>query len=190
MGIALRSRGGILMTRRLGAVLAVALGLITTVSVARAQEIKIAYIDSERIFNTLRDTQEAQQTFDRDLETWVKDAAERKREIEQLRGDLDTQARMLTQAKIEEKQGEIARKQADYEEFVQSIWGPTGRVAQRNRELTDPIVRRVRGIVEKIAQEENYAIILDAAGGHVVFAAKQFDITEKVLEELRKQTGQ
>jgi outer membrane protein len=157
---------------------------------AWAQEIKIAYIDSERIFSSLTDTQEAQQTFDRDLETWVKEAAEKKREVDALRSELETQARMLSAAKAEEKQAEIAKKQADYEDFVQSIWGPTGRVAQRNRELTDPIVRKVRGIVEKIAQEENYALILDAAGGHVIYGANSLDITPRILEELRKQTGQ
>lgn len=166
------------------------LGIALAACGARAQEIKIAYIDSERIFNTLTETQEAQQTFDRDLETWTKEAAEKKREIDQLRTDLEAQTRMLSQAKIEEKQSEIAKKQADYEEFVQSIWGPTGRVAQRNRELTDPIVRKVRGIVEKIAQEENYGLILDAAGGHVIYAARTLDITDRVLDELRKQSGQ
>lgn len=161
--------------------------LVLTPAAVRAQEIKIAILNSERIFESFPETQEAQKTFDRDLEAWTKDASDKKREVDDLRGQLDQQSRMLSAAKIEEKQAELNKKQADYEAFVRQIWGPTGQVVQRNSALSEPIVRRMREIVERIAKEQGYTLILDTAQGNVIYANRNYDITDVVLDKLREQ---
>ncbi len=155
----------------------------------RAQEIKIAVLNSERIFQAFPETFEAQKTFDRDLEGWTKDAADKKRELDDLRTQLDQQSRMLSTAKIEEKQSELNKKQAEYEQFVRDIWGPKGKVVQRNAELSEPVVRRMREIVERIAKEQGYTLILDTAQGNVVYANRNYDITDVVVEKLREQSA-
>jgi outer membrane protein len=167
----------------------VALALLLVVGAERgvAQELRVAYIDSERIFQAFQDTQEAQQQFDRELQTWTKDAAEKKREIDEMRTQIESQSRMLSQEKLDEKQAELAKKIADYEDFVQSIWGPNGKVAQRNTQLTEPIVRKVREVVERIAREQNYTLIFDVANGNIIYGARALDITNDVITELQKQ---
>ena len=96
---------------------------------------------------------------------------------------------MLSQTKIEEKQTELNKKQADYEAFVRQIWGPQGQVVHRNSDLSEPIVRRVREIVERLAKEQGYTLVLDTAQGNVVYANRNYDITSVVLEKLAQQTA-
>ena len=180
------------MRRRLA--LSLICGLCSAVALlapngVRAQEIKIAVLNSEQIFQQFKDTQDAQKTFDRDLDAWTKDASDRKREIDDLRSQLDAQSRMLSTAKIEEKQIELNKKQADYEAFVRQIWGPQGQVVTRNTALSEPIVRRVREIVERLAKEQGYTLVLDTAQGNVVYANRNYDITTVVLQKLAEQTA-
>lgn len=153
---------------------------------AVAQEVRIGYIDSDRIFKRFKETQEAQRAFDRDLENWTRDATEKKKEIDGLKTELESQTRMLSQAKLEEKQAELAKKQAEYEEFVRDIWGPNGKVARRNEDLTRPIVDKIRQVVERLATEQGYSLIFDAAGGAIVYAGRALDLTDLVIAELDK----
>jgi Skp family chaperone for outer membrane proteins len=59
-------------------------------------------------------------------------------------------------------------------------------VAENERATAD-IVRQIRAVVEKIAQEQALTLVLDAASGFVVYADRSLDITPAVLTELAAQ---
>jgi len=151
-----------------------------------AAELKIAFIDSERIFAEFKGVQEAQKQFDQDIQTWKAQATEMKTEIDKMKGEVDSQKLMLSQSKLEEKETELQGKVRTYEEFVQRIWGSTGELEQRNEQLTKPIIAKIRTVVDKIGMEEHFSFILDAADGNIVFGDKALDLTDRVLEELGK----
>jgi Skp family chaperone for outer membrane proteins len=69
---------------------------------------------------------------------------------------------------------------------VKSIWGPEGKIAQKNAELMKPIIDKVNGILERIGTEEKFSMIFDAANGGVVFAPPGADLTPRVVEELNR----
>jgi outer membrane protein len=153
---------------------------------ASAADIKIGFIDTERIFNEYKGVQEAQKQFDQDIQTWKAQATEMKTAVDKLRQEIDSQRLMLSESKLQEKEAELQTKIRDHETFVQRIWGPGGELEQRNESLTKPIIARIRQIVDKIGLEDNYSIILDAADGNIVFGNKALDLTDRVLEELGK----
>jgi len=45
-------------------------------------------------------------------------------------------------------------------------------------------------VIEKVAVENNYSMIFDAATGGLLYAKPSMDITDLVLEELEKSTGE
>ncbi len=153
---------------------------------ARA-DIKIGFIDSDRIFAEYGKTREAQESFNREVQELSKTAREKKDQITDLQSKLDQQAPMLSDAKKNEQQQELQRKVSEYESFVQSNWGPGGRISKLNEEFLKPIVDRVHGIVSQIGTEEGYSLILDAADGNVVFGDKTLDLTDRVLTALREE---
>lgn len=158
--------------------------LVTTSAVGA--DLKIAFIDSERIFQEYKGVQEAQSQFDQDILNWKAQATEMKNDIEKLRTEIDGQRLMLSQPKLEEKEGELQGKIRAYEEFVQRIWGPSGELELRNEQLTKPIIAKIRTVVDRIGLEEEFTMILDAADGNIVFGDKELDLTDRVLEELGK----
>lgn len=153
---------------------------------ARA-DIKMGFIDSDRIFAEYPKTREAQDSFNREVSELSKTAREKKTEIDGLQKKLDSQGPMLSDAKREEQNQDLQHKISDYESFVQTNWGPGGRITKLNEEYLKPIVDRVHAIVSDIGTQEGYSLILDAADGNVIFGDKALDLTDRVLSTLRDQ---
>jgi outer membrane protein len=150
-----------------------------------AAEVKVGFIDSDRIFENYSKTQEAQAAFNREVQELSKTAREMKGQIDELQKKLDQQGPMLSDAKRDEQSAELRRKTSEYETFVQQNWGPAGRISKLNEEFLKPIVDRVHAIVVEIGTQEGYSLIFDAADQNIIFGDKQFDLTDRVLGALR-----
>lgn len=157
--------------------------------VAGAADLKLGFIDSERIFKEYKGTQAAQQQFDQDVQEWNVQAQNYKKEIERLRVELEGQGPMLSEEKKIEREQELQSKLTQYDQFVQSIWGTSGLIAQRNEELTRPIVVKIKTVLSKIGVEDGYSIIFDAADGNIVYGEPTFDLTDRVLQSLNQEQG-
>jgi outer membrane protein len=153
---------------------------------ARA-EIKIGFVNSEQILEGYTGTRSAIEAFNTDVNGWNTDATSRKTELDNLGKELSSQTPMLSDDKRREKEQDYQRKLTEYDQFVQSIWGPNGLVVKRNEEILRPIIGKIQTILAKIGADEQYDLILDAANGNVLYADQAHDLTQKVLDELNKQ---
>jgi outer membrane protein len=165
--------------------------LLTLPRGAAAADAKLGYIDSARIFQEYKPAQEAQQLFDRQVQSWRTESAEKEKVVTQLRGEVRDQGPILSALKRQEKEEALQRAISDYERFIQDVWGPQGRAQQENEKATSDIVAQIRASVEKVAGEKGLDLVLDAAGGNIVYAAKSLDLTDLVLADLvaRVQSG-
>ena len=152
-----------------------------------AADLKIGFIDSERIFADYAGTREAQVSFNREVQELTKTAKEKKTEIDDLQRKLDAQGPMLSEAKRDEQNQVLQRKIAEYDAFVQKNWGPQGAVSKLNEQYLKPIVDRVHKIVTSIGSSEGYSIIMDAADGNIIFGDRTLDLTDRVLDLLKKE---
>jgi len=151
-----------------------------------AAEPKIGYIDSARIFAEFKGTEDAQRSFDQEVAGWVKEAEGMKAELDSLQREFQAQSLMLSDTRKEERKQAIDQKKAAYETFTQSVWGPQGKIAEKNSELIQPIIEKINVVLQRIGEEENYTIVLDASVGGIVYAAPGIDLTDRILEELNR----
>jgi len=165
------------------AVLALGTALLLA-GTARA-DVKIGFIDSDRIFSEYAKTREAQESFNREVQELANTAREMKAEIDDLQRKLDQQGPMLSEAKREEQSKAVQDKVSAYEAFVQKNWGPSGEVSRLNEQFLKPILDRVHRIVTGFGQDEGYSLILDASDGNIVFGDRTLDLTDRVLAALR-----
>jgi outer membrane protein len=172
--------------RRTGTAAVAAALLVCAAAPARA-ELRFGYIDSGRIFTEYKVAQEAQARFDRQVQGWRDEAAERERQVNLLRAEVRDQSPILSSLKRQEKEEALQKAIAEYEKFVQEIWGPQGRAAQENDRATADVVQQIRTVVEKIAADRNLNLVLDAASGDIIYADKTLDLTPDVLAELNAQ---
>jgi outer membrane protein len=169
--------------RHLGtAVLAAA--LVACLAAPAPAEVRFGYIDSGRIFSEYKAAQEAQARFDRQVQGWRDEATERERQVNLLRAEVRDQAPILSSLRRQEKEEALQKAIAEYEKFIQDIWGPQGRAAAENERATADVVQQIRSAVEKIAADRNLNLVLDAASGGIIYADKTLDLTPDVLAEL------
>lgn len=155
---------------------------------ARAQEfkIKIGYVDSQRIFAEYRETQEAERLYKQEVDRWKAEAATKEQDIVKMREELQAQSLMLSEERQREKKLELDRKLEEYQGFVAETFGEEGIAARRNRELTQPVVEKINKILEQLSEQDGYGLVFDVANANIVYAKKEFDLTDRVLEELNK----
>ncbi len=153
---------------------------------AAARELKIGYIHSQKILAEFQESVEAQKTLDDEQAKWQEQARKMEQDITRLEEELKNQSLLLSAEKKAEKQQQIESKYMEYQRFQQEIWGETGKLYQRNKELTQPIVDKVNTVINKIGKDGDYDIIFDAAVGNIVYAKEDFDITQTVLDDLNK----
>lgn len=162
---------------------------LATVAPARAADLRLGYIDSARIFTDFKDAQEAQQRFDRQVQGWRDEAAEKEKLVQQLRQEVRDQGPVLSSLKRQEKEADLQKRIGEYETFIQDIWGPNGRAAAENENATRDIVTLVRAAVEKVAASKGLEMVLDSASGFIIYADRALDITPEVLTELAARSG-
>lgn len=148
---------------------------------------KIAYIDSDRIFAEYSKTQEAQASFNREVQELSRTAKEKKSEIDEQQRKLDQQSPMLSEAKRDQETQALQQKVSEYESFIQKNWGPNGEISKLNEDYLRPIIDRVHKIVADIGNNEGYQLILDATDGNIVYGDKTLDLTDRVLTRLREE---
>jgi outer membrane protein len=169
-----------------GWLLAALIGLAPAV---RAADVRIGYIDSARIFQEYSVAKEAQAQFDRKVEGWRAQSAEKEAQVNQLRAEVRDQGPILSTLKRQEKEEALQRAVSDYERFLQEIWGPKGRAVKENEQATSEVVTQIRAAVEKIASQKGLVMVFDAASGFILYADRTLDLTSEVLQELNLQSN-
>lgn len=150
-----------------------------------SQQIKIGYVDTNRLKMEYKEYADAKVKFDRQMATWQEYVDSLQQEIINLQEQLNAQRMLLSEEKRMEKERAIMDKQMEYQEFAQKILGPEGEAATREFELSKPLIDKINAAINLIALRDNYTLILDTAGGDILYAKDEMDITNMVLESLR-----
>src|SRR3989442_5010616 len=164
------------------------LGPVLIFELARDADVRIGYIDAAGIFQEYRVAQDAQAQFDRKVEAWRTQSAEKESQVNQLRAEVRDQGPILSTLKRQEKEEALQKAISDYEGFLQQIWGPQGQAVKENELATGVVVAQIRSVVEKIATQKGLMMVLDAASGFILYADRTLDLTNEVLQELNTQS--
>jgi outer membrane protein len=150
---------------------------------ALAKDLKIGYIISEVIRDEYEEYQTAQQQLDEERQEWEAQLKEKEDEIKNLEKELVDKEFVYSEARKENLRNEIVTKSEALYQLQQEL---TNRLMQRNAELSGPINARINEIINRIGDEEEYDFIFDANQGNIVYAKDEYDLTDRLLNELEK----
>lgn len=164
----------------------VALAVIVTGFIGTANaEMKLGYIDSEKILSEYKPYLDAQKEFQRYEEELEREVSKRRNDLMKMQETFERQALLLSEKRKQEEQQAIIQKNQELQRFVQEAADPQrGRLAQKTQELSEPIIRKVNEIITQVAEDENYDFVLNSAA--LAYAKETHDLTDKVLEALAK----
>ncbi len=146
---------------------------------------RVGFIDMEYILEKVPNYAEAKNQLDLKAQKWKQEIEEKKNEINKLKENLKTETPLLTKELIEEREDEIQYLETVLLEYQQSRFGPKGDLIIQKTTLVKPIQDQVFAIVQDIAAKKNYDFIFDKSSDlSMLFAAKQFDISDQVIRQL------
>ncbi len=165
--------------------LIVGLSLFFGVTSAFAQ-LKIRYINTDRILQEYPEAQEIQKKSDELRAAYETEFQKMQSELQTLVKEIQDQALLLSPEKKAEKEAKAANLQAEMERYYYEKLGPQGEYFKENKKLTTPLIEKINSVIRKIGEEEGYDYILDVVQGVILHAKEEYDLTDRVLEELNK----
>ncbi len=166
--------------------------LLAAVLVANpvSAQIKIGYVDSQKLTESYKEAQDAQKQLAEINKGWEEEARNMQRELQTKQDELESQALLLSDEKRKEKETDLQNLYLRFQQFQQEKWGPQGDAYKKQAELMKPIIDKMNAAIRKIGTDEKFDYIFDVVGGNIVHVgASQPDLTQKVLEELNKAVG-
>ena len=168
------------MMSKLLQTVALAAAMVVATSAVQAQELKIGYVNSERVLREANLAKTAQAKLEaefgkrekdlRDLETKLRGAAEK---LEKDAPTLSENERNRRQRDIVEQERDLQRKRREWQEDL----------TQRKNEELSAVVEKANRVIKQIFDAEKYDLILQDA---IHFSAR-VDITKKVIDALNGQ---
>ena len=159
--------------------------LIFVLSLRLASAQSYAYIDSDYILENVPEYAEAKERLDKMAERWTKEIEDRYATIKDLKSKYDREEVLLPKEEREKRKSEIQKLEQEAIDLQTQHFGSNGDYFQKRQELIKPIQDRVFTAMKKVAKREGYAFVFDKANqSNLLYAEKEFDISNEVLEEM------
>lgn len=156
----------------------VAMGMGLCLAGAQAAE-KFGYVDLQQALNTVSEGKQAKQELERTYATRQKELDGLQRTLEKMKDDLERDRLVLSAEALQQKE-EVYRNK--FLELTQKMNSYKMELAQKEAESTGAILNAVRQVVEKIGQDEGYAMILETSQDVVLFSPSKADLTPQVIK--------
>ena len=144
-----------------------------------------AFIDSDYILKNVPEYVEAKERLDKMAERWTKEIEERYEVIKTKKSSFDREEVLLPKEEREKRKSEIEKMEKDVIDLQTQHFGSEGDYFQKRQELVKPIQDRVFTAMKKVAKREGDSFVFDKANqSNLVYAEKEFDMSDSVLEEM------
>jgi len=155
-----------------------------------AAQLKMGYVDSQKILESYKEAQDAQKQLAEINRQWEEEARNMQRELQTKQEELESQALLLSDEKRKEKETDLQNLYLRLQQFQQEKWGQQGEAFKKQSELMKPVIDKINGVIKKLGTDEKYDYIFDVVAGNILHvSSNQPDLTARVLEELNKTVG-
>jgi len=151
--------------------------LVAATTAAQAQELKIGYVNSERVLREATPAKAAQAKLEAEFSKREKDLADVANRLKAAADKLDKDSPTLSDAEKTRRQRDLVEQDRDFQrkrrEFQEDL-------NQRKNEELSGVVERANKVIKQIFDQEKYDLILQDA----VHWSARVDITKKVIDAL------
>lgn len=146
---------------------------------------RFGYIDTDYILKKMPEHKKAEDEINQLSQAWVKEAEEMTKGIEGMYAALQAEQVLLTDEMKRERELEIRKKESELKEYQNKVFGFEGLYFLKKQELIKPVLDKIWDAADKVAKQNNLAIVFDKAGQLVmIYTDPRYDYTEFVLEAL------
>jgi outer membrane protein len=147
---------------------------------------KIGIVDLNRAVNESEQGKKAKS----ELEAMVKDKQEALDEkgkiLEKLKSEIEKQGSVMSAVARKNKEDDLERLTREYQ---RALADSQTEVRKKESELTGHVVIELRKIINDVANEEKYELVLDKNPALVAYVNKGIDITDEVIKKSDESKG-
>lgn len=152
-----------------------------------SQAQRVAYVDMEKILESVKEYEVAQRELEQQAERWRQEIAREYEQIEQMYREYQTREPLLSDEMRKTKQEEIVNKEKAVRSLQKARFGPDGELFKKRQSLVKPIQEKVYNEIQKLAKERNYDFIFTAPDGStLIYAKEDKDLTSEVISRVSK----
>lgn len=146
---------------------------------------RIGYIDTDYILSRVPEYEGIMQRLNAVNETWREEIQELKLEIEEMEQTFEAREILFTDEVREERRQEIQQKRRERERLIDQRYGPEGEYFRQQKELLEPLQKRILDATTRVAERGNYDYVFDRAGEYMFLYTRQsLNLSNDVLLEM------
>ena len=149
-------------------------------------ETKIGYIDSQVIMSEYEDVRQVQVELEKEQKRLQTVYEKKLVSLDSLKTAYQTGSIILSEQKKIQMENNIRQKEQEIQQWQLEYFGPEGELYKLQNQLLGPILNTIDSVIRKIGEERSYDYIFDAVQGSIVYALDSHNLTQDVLDELKK----
>ena len=149
-------------------------------------DVKIGYIDSNEIMSKFEEVRQVQVDLEKEQRKLQSEMEGLIQQLDSLKQEYDRQRLLMSDARRQEKEQDLIKKEQRIQQYQMEKFGPEGEIYRKQNQLLKPVLTKIDEAIQEVGKRQGYDYILDAVGGAIVYALDSNNLTEDVMEELRK----
>ena len=154
-------------------------GLLAARAYPQTSTIKVGCIDVQRALNECDAGKEAKKALTKEVEKFQRLAAEKEKELQDMKESLEKQVMMLTPEARGIREKELQTKLRDFQRWGEDV---QNELNQRRAETERNILAGLQKVIQKAGADEGYTLILEKTQNGVFFTSNSVDITDLVIK--------
>ena len=167
------------MNRLFALLLAVALPVLAFPTSAQTADLKIGFVNTEKVFRDSQLAVKAQKKLEKEFQTREQDIQKLVKQARDLQAYLEKEGLTLSETERSKKQKDLANLSRDLQHDQRAFREDLN---QRKNEEFASVQERARKAIMEIAEKEKFDLILES----VVYASPKVDVTDRVLKSLER----
>ena len=152
--------------------------------VAHADD-KIAFVDLQRALEETNDGKAAKSRLKSDFDQKQKELDAKQEELKKMKEDFDKKSALMKDDAKQKMQQDMGQRLQQLQETYARLQGD---LQKKEADATRGILAKLAAVVQKIAERENFAMVLERSSS-VVYGRPSLDITNEVIRTYNSQSG-
>ena len=145
---------------------------------------RIAYIDVQRVLARSAAGVAAREQLEREKGTMQKEMDGKRGELEKLRDEMEKKGALLTPEARREKQEQFERKRRDAARLADDF---QKELEKKESGLLQKVLQDISGVIERVAKEKNYYLVVEKRGAGILYGATDADLTDEIIRQFDRE---
>jgi len=150
---------------------------------AFAEEIRVGVVDMQKAIQSVEAGKKAKSQLEKEFNARKKDLQAEESSLKKMGEEFRKQSLALTDDARRKKQAELQERILKFQELTQRS---QQEIQQKEQELTQPIVVKLRTVISDLAKQKGYTVVLEKNDNMVLYSLEKDDLTNEVVTIFNK----